>query len=122
MKIQIEQHDTYQLWQLQEKSLTEEVAIDIAKSIRKSERDKVFIIELATCNTMEAIAGPILLELHQWVYQNGGSLVFADLSDELWQIMKQEQLHLSLNLTPTLIEAVDIVSMDILERDLLGEA
>ncbi len=81
-----------------------------------------FIINLQNLTSMEMASGDVLLEMHNFVYNSGSSLVFTALEESVNQSMKKGQYHLSLNLTPTLIEAVDIISMETLERDLLGES
>jgi len=80
------------------------------------------IINLSHCNSIEKGAATALLDTHQFVYDHGGSMVLTMLTDEVLNAMKKEQFHLTLNITPTLIEAVDIISMEILERDLYNES
>jgi len=81
-----------------------------------------FIVDLKSCAEMELTAGDVLLDLHRFLYDREHSLVFINLQEAVLHIMKKEQLHLSLNLSPTLTEAVDIISMEILERDILDES
>jgi hypothetical protein len=59
--------------------------------------------------------------MHEDSYSNSRSLVFTGIQSEVMKAMKEEELDLSLNIAPKMIEAVDIISMEILERDLLGE-
>lgn len=80
-----------------------------------------FIINFEHATTADNKAFESLLSLHEQCYENGRSLVFTGITDEVLQQMKQTQVHLSLNIAPTLQEAVDIVSMEILERDLFNE-
>ena len=80
-----------------------------------------FIINLKKLADMETAAGNILMDIHDFIYDGDGSLVFAESPDNILQKLKKEQLHLSLNLCPTMAEAVDILSMELLERDLLKE-
>jgi len=79
------------------------------------------IVNLKKLPDMETAAGNVLMEIHNYIYENEGSLVFAESSDNVLQKLKKEQFHLSLNLSPTMAEAVDILSMELLERDLLKE-
>ncbi len=81
-----------------------------------------FVIDLQNINSMDMASGDVLLDLNHIVYNNGGSLVFSSPEDSVMQTLKKGQYHLSLNITPTLIEAIDIISMEVLERDLLGES
>lgn len=80
-----------------------------------------FIINFEHVKTSVCQALGTLLTLHEQCYENERSLVFTGVGEELLQQLKHEQLHLSLNITPTLQEAIDIVSMEILERDLFNE-
>jgi anti-anti-sigma regulatory factor len=80
-----------------------------------------FIVDLQSCKDGEAAAFHTILSLHEECYSTGHSLVFIQPAETLLQKMKQEQLHLAINISPTLIEAVDIISMEILERDLFNE-
>ena len=81
-----------------------------------------FVIDLHNISGMDMAAGDLLFDIHHTVYNNAGSLVFSSPADSVFQTLKQGQYHLSLNITPTLIEAIDIISMEVLERDLLGES
>jgi hypothetical protein len=59
--------------------------------------------------------------LHEECYGMGQSLVFTGIRPEVMNTLKQHEANQLLNIAPTMIEAVDIVSMEILERDLLSE-
>ena len=80
-----------------------------------------YIIDLHNC--LEAdIASPDGLEaLHVNCYENNRSLVFTGLTETVSDAIKRQNLDNIINITPTLIEAIDIISMEILERDLFNE-
>jgi len=80
-----------------------------------------FIISMKNCTDIDSPSAYALLELHHSIYEHTGSLVFCELTNVVLQKLKQEQLHLSLNLTPTFIEAADIVNMEMLERELYND-
>lgn len=107
---------------------TGELGVNMAEVIRQKVGEATetgshnFVINLQHVTSMNMASGNVLLELHNDIYNNGGSLVFTTLEEGVIQTMKKGQYHLSLNLTPTLIEAIDIISMEVLERDLLGES
>lgn len=123
MELRTEIKDAYTILRSDAKNITNVVAEDIRVKVKEgfANLQKNFIVDFSKCLGIEISAGNTLLEIHQFVYSEGGSIVFTELQDEVWQKMKQDQLHLSLNLSPTLIEAVDIISMEVLERDLLDE-
>jgi hypothetical protein len=47
--------------------------------------------------------------------------VFTAAQDKVFQALKDKEIDLSLNIVPKMIEAIDIISMEILERDLFSE-
>ncbi len=59
--------------------------------------------------------------LHLSFYETNHSLVFTEFQEEVATAMKATGADERLNMAPTLAEAVDIVSMEILERDLFNE-
>ncbi len=80
-----------------------------------------FIIDLHNCLEADPKSFPGLAEMHEDCYSNEQSLVFTNIQDAVLQSLKQEEMDTAINIAPTLIEAVDIVSMEVLERDLFGE-
>ncbi|MFA6060200.1 MAG: STAS domain-containing protein [Taibaiella sp.] len=105
-----------------------DLSVNLAEVIRQKVDDATetgshnFVIDLQHIANMDMSAGNVLLDMHDSLYNKGCSLVFTTLEDSVMQTMKKGQYHLSLNLTPTLNEAIDIISMEVLERDLLGES
>lgn len=80
-----------------------------------------FIIDLHNCLDADNASFPELLLLHETSYENAYSLVFTNLQDNVMQQLKDHDMDLSINIAPTMAEAVDIISMEILERDLFNE-
>jgi anti-anti-sigma regulatory factor len=82
---------------------------------------KNFIVDLHNCLEADINAFSELIRLHEDCYNVSMSLVFTNINDEVMTTMKSNDLDLSINIAPSMIEAVDIVSMEILERDLFNE-
>lgn len=80
-----------------------------------------FIIDLSECRDADASAFQGLSDLHEQCYNNGQSLVFTGISGAVSDRINDHALPQMLNITPTIAEAVDIISMEILERDLFNE-
>jgi anti-anti-sigma factor len=80
-----------------------------------------YIIDLQNCNSVDKSSLQALLQMHEDSYNNSRSLVFTGLQSPVMQVIKDEELDESINIAPKMIEAVDIISMEILERDLFGE-
>jgi len=79
----------------------------------------VLDLQNTTNATEDGITG--LLALHEDNYSNNRSFAITGLSGAAAQDLKNASIASALNITPTLIEAVDIINMEILERELFGE-
>lgn len=62
----------------------------------------------------------LLETLHHEMYEDSLSLVFCHLHSACRQAIAEASLEHVLNITPTIAEAIDIISMEGLERELLG--
>ena len=80
-----------------------------------------FIVDLSLGAEIDAGAMERLLKLHVMCYEAGQSLVFGCVGEGLRRQVLALDEDRVLQLAPTLIEAVDIVSMEILERELMEE-
>ena len=79
------------------------------------------IIDLSSCENADTDAIEALLALHEESYANARSLVFTGINAPIMATLKETEADMLLNIAPSMVEAVDIVSMEILERELLGE-
>jgi len=124
MEFKTDAKTNYTLIQPENGPLSAKMAAELRQKVNEllEHNSTNFIIDLKQQPEMAIEAGIALLELHHQLYENGHSMVFINLQEAVLQSMKKEQLHLSLNLSPTLIEAIDIISMEILERDILNES
>ncbi len=82
---------------------------------------KNFIIDFQQCLEIDENVLPDLIAMHEDSYGREQSLVFTGIKEKVLAILKKDESDLLLNIAPTIIEAIDIVSMEILERELLGE-
>ena len=80
-----------------------------------------FLIDLSACQTADEAAFEALATWHESCYSEGRSLVFTSLQPEVLQTAREAQMDGAINIAPTEIEAIDIISMEILERDLFNE-
>ncbi|MEZ5017789.1 MAG: STAS domain-containing protein [Flavipsychrobacter sp.] len=80
-----------------------------------------FLIDMCNCISADNTSFSTLLSLHEYCYTNGYSLVFTNVTPAVLQSIKDKEIDELLNIAPTEIEAVDIISMEILERDLFNE-
>ena len=80
-----------------------------------------FLIDLKSCQSAGMDGLDVLSALHEQLYGEDCSLVFTGVAGVVADVFKEAELDSVLNITPTEIEAVDIISMEMLERDLLRE-
>ena len=80
-----------------------------------------FIIDLHNCLDADKSSFGSLAALHEICYEQSRSLVFTGLQDEVMKVLKEEEIDLVLNIAPKMAEAIDIISMETLERDLFNE-
>lgn len=80
-----------------------------------------YIIDLHNCLEADITSLPQLEEIHNISYKNNRSLVFTGVNDAVLTAIKRQNTDNIINIAPTLIEAIDIISMEILERDLFNE-
>ncbi|NDC42386.1 MAG: STAS domain-containing protein [Chitinophagia bacterium] len=82
---------------------------------------KNYVIDLQGVASLAVAEVSGLLDLHISCYTAGQSLVFTGMNAEVAEALKQGDEDRLLNVAPTLIEALDIINMEMLERDLMSE-
>jgi len=80
-----------------------------------------YIVILDNCTDIDNTSPAALVAMHEVMYSNDSSLVFTGLQKDVLNKLKEDETDLLLNITPSMQEAIDIISMEILERDLFGE-
>lgn len=80
-----------------------------------------FLIDLNNCQDADKDVFALLGGLHEACYGNEQSLVFTNVPVPVMKVVKEMEADLVLNIAPKEIEAIDIISMEILERDLFNE-
>lgn len=78
------------------------------------------IVDLHNCIMADKTVIPHLMVMHERWYEKEQSLVFTNIQDAVMAMLKDAEIN-ALNVTPTMAEAIDIISMEILERDLFNE-
>lgn len=123
MDFKIDTKDNYSIITPEYHILNDILAEKLMEEVKLLHQDGALniIIDFENIDTSESNARNYLLEIHKHVYEHEGSLVFTGLNDVLLKSVKKDQLHINLNITPTMIEAKDIINMEDLERTLFNE-
>jgi len=82
---------------------------------------KNIIIQLTDVQTIDMQAAEALVSIQQNFYDNGASFVICEVQPQVEAYLDEIQLLETMNITPTLSEAWDIVQMEEIEREFFGE-
>jgi len=80
-----------------------------------------FIVDLENCKTIDKTCVGELIALQGASYDMDLSFVYTKANDEITKAIRDEDEDFIINLAPRMDEAIDIISMEILERDLFNE-
>ncbi|HUC80302.1 MAG TPA: STAS domain-containing protein [Flavisolibacter sp.] len=79
------------------------------------------VMNLSGVKSMQEEAAEKLVRTQQKFYESGASFVVCEMTDELEEFLDSKDLLELMNVTPTESEAYDIVQMEEIERELLGD-
>jgi anti-anti-sigma regulatory factor len=79
------------------------------------------LIDLSVCQSADEAAFEHLANWHENAYSDGRSLVFIGLQPAVLALAREAQLDGAINIAPTDVEGIDIISMEIIERELFDE-
>lgn len=97
-------------------------ALPLPPSTKEDSQDRAnIILDLKNCTSAAPGITGKLLELHQKQYGGGHSFVITQAGKEVAARLRDEDPEEMLQRAPSFQEALDIVHMEILERDLLRE-
>jgi anti-anti-sigma factor len=82
---------------------------------------KNVVFNLHNVQSVEPAAAEFLASLQQYFYENNASFVFCEVQKPVEDFLESQGLLEFLNTTPTESEAWDIVQMEEIERELLGD-
>jgi anti-anti-sigma regulatory factor len=123
MDFKIDTRATYSIILLPNQPFDAIMAGKLLNTIRRLRQDgsENFILDFQLVHKLEYSAIEPLLMLHEQSYGSESSLVLTGLQSEVWDTLQEDDTDLHLNIAPTMQEAIDIINMEILERDILGE-
>jgi anti-anti-sigma regulatory factor len=79
------------------------------------------ILKMSAILELNEVAANWLVKIQQQFYENNCSFVICELQPKIVKNLGQLEIIELLNLTPTESEAWDIIQMEEIERELLGE-
>ncbi|GAA4462404.1 hypothetical protein GCM10023093_08930 [Nemorincola caseinilytica] len=123
MDFKIDTRDTFSVITPMGDEISVNLSEELHATIRKMRQSgsQNFIVDLQHCSSIENEAIEGLVAMHEESYSMGRSLVFTGVKGKVLAAIKQSETDELINLAPKMIEAIDIISMEILERDLFEE-
>jgi anti-anti-sigma factor len=100
-------------------NMTEEMRSLLLSCLEKPEKNVV--LSLKEVAELDEETATMLAELQQEFYDNKASFVICELKPDVEQWLDEKELLEVMNVTPTESEAWDIVQMEEIERELLGD-
>lgn len=82
---------------------------------------KNLVLILKDTASIDIAAAEKLVQIQQRFYENGASFVICELQQQVEDFLDRQELLELMNVTPTESEAWDIVQMEEIERDLMGD-
>lgn len=120
MKYTIDKKEKYSLLNLHEEKLDSSVAPGLKSELITLHAEGVrnIILDLGDVKYIDSSGLSALLVGNRIVQEDGGIFVLTSLSDHTTKLIKISQLDSVLNILPTVEEAVDMVLMHEIEKDL----
>jgi anti-anti-sigma factor len=100
-------------------NMTAEIKDSLHPLLQTAVKNVVF--NLNNIKSVEPAAAEFLATLQQHFYENNASLVFCEIQKPVEEFLEEQQLLELMNNTPSESEAWDIVQMEEIERELLGD-
>jgi len=99
--------------------MTAEIKDSLLPLLKTTVKNVVF--NLRNIESVEPAAAESLASLQQYFYENNASFVFCEIQKSVEDSLEQQELLELMSNTPTESEAWDIVQMEEIERELLGD-
>ena len=122
MACKIDTKETFKIITPNSSNLDSNLAVELTEHLNQSEQSgQSAIIDFQFIDACSLDSVQFLSNWHHQMYQNNVSFVLTHVPDVVKSKLAESDGFDTLNITPTLIEAIDIVAMEDIERELLGE-
>jgi anti-anti-sigma factor len=124
MNYSVETQEKYTIVKVDESKLDAAIAPEL-KSVfvaQSAEGASSFIVDLREIKYIDSSGLSAMLTANRICNEKQGTLVLVGPTEHVMKLIKISQLDKVLNILPTIEEAIDLVFMNDLEKDLLNEA
>ena len=123
MRVKTDTKEKFHVITVAEASLSADMAAELADLLVPHLQNDVrnVILNLKELQSVDELAGEILVKAQQKFYENNASFVICELQKPVEEFLDSKHLLEMMNITPTESEAMDIVQMEEIEREFLDE-
>ena len=123
MKVKIDTKEKFYVITLMEPIFTANIAADLSQLVTKFLQQQIsnVVLKIGDVQNIEDKAAEELAHLQQVFYEHNSSFVICDLQPIIEQRLDELELLEEMNITPSESEAWDIVQMEEIEREFMGD-
>ena len=123
MEVKTDTKEKFHVIRVQTTHLSANMAAVLNAQLIEHLKDSVknIVLNVKDIVIVDEEAAETLVRLQQKFYEAGASFVICELQESVEQFLDEKELLELMNVTPTESEAGDIVQMEEIERELLGE-
>jgi anti-anti-sigma factor len=123
MEVKTDTKEKFHVIRVETPELSANMAAELNRRLIELLKDTIknVVLNLGNVNTMQEEAAEMIVRTQQKFYEDGASFVICELKPEVESFLDEKELLEIMNVTPTESEAFDIVQMEEIERELLGD-
>lgn len=123
MEVKTDTKEKFHVIRVESNNLSANMAAELNRQLLGYLKDTIknVVLNLKDLQSLEEEAAEILVRIQQHFYEGGASFVICELQPGVEQFLDEKELLELMNVTPTESEAYDIVQMEEIERELLGD-
>jgi len=123
MEVKTDTKERFTVIRVETPEMSATMAGDLDRQLQELLKDRVrnVVLNLQGVKSLQEEAAERLVRLQQRFYEEGASFVVCELTGDVEAFLDRTDLLELMNVTPTESEAYDIVQMEEIERELLGD-
>src|SRR5688572_7483209 len=123
MEVKTDTKERFHVIRVETQEMSAIMAVELDRQLEELLKDntKNVVLNLSGVKTMQEEAAEKLVRTQQKFYESGASFVVCEMPKVLEEFLDSKDLLEYMNVTPTESEAYDIVQMEEIERELLGD-
>jgi anti-anti-sigma factor len=123
MEVKTDTKEKFHVISVETTELSANLAAELNRQLLELLKDTIknVVLNLRSVKSMDEEGAEILVRTQQKFYEENASFVVCELTETVEAFLDEKELLELMNVTPTESEAFDIVQMEEIERELLGD-